>query len=124
MLQPGQYRHSPAFDFAPDIEEAGHRALVSVNSSRPAPLRTHSHNATAFCLRSLKHVKSSAIRWPDEFRDAGVAPRDIHTLAGYFSVADEAEQQQVQVINAVLDHDQFVELNEAPQAIATDAVML
>lgn len=125
MLQPGQYRLSPAFDIVPHIEAAGRPQSIGVGEFGSASTIA---NALSQCGRFLltqpearqiiSEVKDIASTWRKEFRDAGVAPRDIHTLAGCFSVADEAERQQVQV-NAVLTHDQVVELNEAPQAIGS-----
>jgi serine/threonine-protein kinase HipA len=123
MLQPGHYRLSPAFDIVPHIEAAGRPQSIGVGEFGPASTIA---NAISQCGRFLltqpeareiiSEVKDIASTWRDEFREAGIAPRDIHTLAGCFNVADEAERQQVQV-NAVLAHDQVVELNEAPQAI-------
>lgn len=102
MHQPGQYRLSPAFDIVPDIEAAGRPQSIGVGEFGPASTIT---NALSQCGRFLltqpeareiiSEVKDIASTWRNEFRDAGIAPRDIHKLAGCFSVADEAERQQV-----------------------------
>jgi serine/threonine-protein kinase HipA len=97
---------------------AGRRVLASVNSGRRAQLQTHSQCGRFLLTQSeareiISEVKDIASTWRDEFRDAGIAPRDIHTLAGCFSVADEADRQQIQV-NTVLGHDRHEDLNEPP----------
>jgi serine/threonine-protein kinase HipA len=120
MLEPGQYRLSPAFDIVPHIEAAGRPQSIGIGEFGPASTVA---NALSQCGRFLltqseareiiSEVKDIASTWRDEFRDAGIAPRDIHTLAGCFSVADEADRQQIQV-NTVLGHDRHEDLNEPP----------
>lgn len=121
MLRPGQYRLSPVFDIVPHIEAASRPQSIGVGEFGPASTIA---NALSQCGRFLllpheareiisevKHVTST---WRDEFRDAGIAARDIHTLAGCFSVADEAERQQIQV-NAVLTHNRLENFAEMQQ---------
>ncbi|WP_426336658.1 type II toxin-antitoxin system HipA family toxin [Pseudoduganella sp. R-31] len=104
MLQPGQYRLSPAFDIVPHLEAPGRPQSIGVGELGPASTIA---NALSQCGRFLltkeeahtiiDEVKAIASTWRDEFREAGVAPRDIHALAGCFHVADEADRLQVPV---------------------------
>jgi len=104
MLQPGQYRLSPAFDIVPHIEAPGRPQSIGVGEFGPASTIA---NALSQCGRFLltkdearaiiSEVKAIASTWRDEFRDAGIAPGDIHALAGSFNVADEADRTQVPV---------------------------
>lgn len=113
MLQPGHYRLSPVFDIAPHIEAPGRPQSIGVGEFGPASTVA---NALSQCGRFLLtkgeaetiigQVKEIASTWRDEFRDAGIAPRDIHALAGCFNVADEAERLQVPVRIALEDGDE------------------
>lgn len=111
MPQPNQYRLSPVFDIVPHTEATDRPQSIGVGQFGPASTMA---NALSQCGRFLltqseareiiNEVKTIASTWRDEFRDAGITPRDIRTLAGCFSVADEADRQQVPV-NAVLTRD-------------------
>lgn len=104
MHQPGQYRLSPAFDIVPHLEAPGRPQSIGVGEFGPASTIA---NALSQCGRFLltkdearaiiSEVKEIASGWRDEFREAGVPPRDIHALAGCFSVADEADRPQIPV---------------------------
>lgn len=104
MPHPGQFRLSPAFDIVPHIEASGRPQSIGVGKFGPANTIV---NALSQCDRFMltlpeareiiKEVKDIASTWRDEFRDAGVTPRDIQMLAGCFSIADEAERQLVQI---------------------------
>ncbi|NVM79065.1 serine/threonine-protein kinase HipA [Duganella sp. SG902] len=97
MPQHGQYRLAPAFDIIPHMEASDRPQSIGVGELGPAGTIA---NALSQCSRFLLtqqearaiiiEVKNIISAWRDEFRDADIAPRDIHMLAGCFSIADEA----------------------------------
>lgn len=107
MNRPGRFVLSPAFDIVPHLEAQAAPQSIGVGAMGAASTMT---NALSQCGRFLLHeqeakdiigqVREVVSSWRQVFRDSGVSETDIHTLAGCFSAAAEAERIQVPVGSA------------------------
>lgn len=102
MVAPGRYRLSPVFDIVPHLEAPGRPQQIGVGQFGPASTMTNALSQYGRFLLTpgeaqavIQEVKAVAALWRDEFRHAGLPPRDLHTLASCFAAADEADRVQV-----------------------------
>lgn len=102
MNRPGNYALSPAFDLLPHLEAMNTPQSIGVGAYGTASTMA---NALTQCGRffltqdeareTIAQVRQAVSTWRSVFHEAGMSQTDMHTLAGCFEAADQAERTAI-----------------------------
>jgi serine/threonine-protein kinase HipA len=95
MNRPGNYALSPAFDLLPHLEAMNTPQSIGVGASTMANALTQCGRfflTQAEARETIAQVRQAVSTWRSVFHEAGMSRTDMHTLAGCFDAADQAER--------------------------------